>query len=69
MKEIKLKVKGMMCSGCEKRVSNSLSMIEGIKEVIVSYSKETVVIKASENVDINIIKEQIEELGFEVGEE
>ena len=32
MKEIVLNVKGMMCGGCENRVKNALSTIEGVQE-------------------------------------
>ena len=32
MKEISLKVKGMMCSGCENRVKNALGNIDGIEK-------------------------------------
>lgn len=67
MKEIVLKVEGMHCEGCETRIKNSLMMIEGVKEVAANHSKGEVVIK-EENVDIDEIKEQIADLGFEVKE-
>ena len=69
MEEIKLIVNGMVCGGCEKRVVNSLSTIDGVKEVIANHNEGTVVIKSDEKIDRNIIKEKIEDLGFEVKED
>ena len=65
MKEINLKVKGMHCEGCENRIKNSLSTIEGIEEVIANHIDGTVLIKTNKEVDIEDIKEKIEDLGFE----
>lgn len=69
MEEIKLNVNGMVCGGCEKRVVNSLSTIDGVKEVIANHNEGTVAIKSDEKIDRNIIKEKIEDLGFEVKED
>ena len=33
MKEIKLKINGMMCAGCENRVKSAVSLIEGVEKV------------------------------------
>ena len=69
MEEIKLNVNGMVCGGCEKRVQNSLSTIKGIKEVIANHNDGTVIIKSDEKIEKEIIKEKIEDLGFEVKED
>ena len=66
MKELELKVEGMVCGGCEKRVVNALSTISGIKEVTASYQTGKVSVKMTELIDTEEIKEKIEELGFEV---
>lgn len=66
MKEIKINVKGMVCGGCEKRVVNALSEIEGIKEVTADHTNGTVIIKTDKEIEKNIIKETIEDIGFEV---
>lgn len=68
MEEIKLNVNGMVCGGCEKRVVNSLSTIDGIKEVIANHTNGTVIIKANKNINMDIVKERIEDLGFDVKE-
>lgn len=69
MREINLKVKGMHCEGCENRIKNSLSLIDGITEIIANYSKGTVVIKANKDVNLENIIEIINDLGFEIEEE
>ena len=69
MSEIKLNVNGMVCNGCENRVKNALSNIEGIQEVIADYKSGTVTIKANDNIDVNTIKEKIEDIGFVVKED
>lgn len=68
MKEIILNVEGMVCTGCEKRVENSLKEIENVKEVIANYENNKVVIKVEEGANIDEIKNRIDELGFEVKE-
>lgn len=69
MKEIKMNVKGMVCGGCEKRVVNSLSEIEGVKEVIANHNEGIVIIKSDVEMEKDILKERIEDLGFEVEED
>lgn len=66
MKEICLKVEGMMCSGCENRIQNALKSIDGVKNVIAAHTSKEVKVTVQENFEENIIKERIEELGFEV---
>ena len=66
MKEICLKVEGMMCSGCENRVQNALKNIDGVENVVADHTNKTVKITLQENIEENIIKESIEELGFEI---
>ncbi len=66
MKEITINVKGMVCGGCERRVVNALSEIEGIEEVVANHTNGTVIIKTEKEIEKNIIKEKIEDIGFEV---
>ena len=68
MEEIKLNVNGMVCGGCEKRVINAVSTIEDVKEVIANYNEGTVVVKSDIKISEDIIKEKIEDIGFEVKE-
>lgn len=69
MNEITLNVQGMHCEGCERRINNVLSEIDGVNEVIADHNKETVTIKTNSKVDIDEIKEKIDDLGYEVKED
>lgn len=66
MKNINLKVEGMMCEGCEKRIQNSLNKIDKIKQVNANHKEGNIVIIAEEGVDEKEIKEKIEDIGFKV---
>ena len=68
MNEINLKVKGMHCEGCENRIKNSLSTIDGVVEVIANHENGTVVIKANKSINEDNIREKIDDLGFEIEE-
>lgn len=68
MKEIILNIEGMVCTGCEKRVENSLKEIKNVKEVNANHENNKVIIKMEDEANINEIKERICELGFEVKE-
>ena len=66
MKEIKLNVEGMVCTGCENRVKNVLSDIKGIEKVEANHENGTVYIETNSEVDMKEVKEAIENLGFDV---
>lgn len=66
MKEINLKVEGMVCSGCENRVKNALKTVPEVEEVTASHIDGTVVITLNKDIDVDTLKEKIEDLGFEV---
>ncbi len=68
MKEIILKVEGMVCNGCENRVQNALKTIEGVENVVADHTAGTVKVSVKEDVDENVLKEKIEDIGFEVKE-
>lgn len=69
MKETIIKVKGMVCNGCENRVQNALKNIEGVKEVLADHNKGTVTVTAEEEVSKTVMEEKIEDIGFEVVKE
>ena len=66
MNELNINVKGMMCEGCEKRVQNTLKQIDGVKNVLANYKDGKVTISIEKEVDINAIKDKIEDIGYEV---
>lgn len=68
MKELKLKVEGMVCGGCENRAKNALNLIDGVTDVIADHNNGTIIIKSDKEIDKNLIKEKVEDLGFEVKE-
>ena len=69
MKEFKIKVNGMVCTGRENRVKNALSTIDGVKEVIADYKTGDVEVVAQDNVELNVLEEKIDDIGFEVVKE
>ena len=66
MKEIVIKVKGMVCNGCENRVQNALETIQGVEKAVADHNKSIVTVTLSEEIDKNIIEDKIEDIGFEV---
>lgn len=68
MKEIKLDVEGMSCTGCENRIQNTLKEIEGVESVMADYVKKEVSVILKDDIEQSILKEAIEDLGFEVVE-
>ncbi len=68
MKETIIKVEGMVCGGCENRVKNALKTIDGIENVLADHISGTVTITSTDEVTENVMKEKIEDIGFEVKE-
>ena len=66
IKNYRLKVKGMMCMGCENRVENALENIDGISNVKANHKNGTVEFDTQDDALINVIKETINDLGFKV---
>lgn len=69
MKEIEIKVKGLMCTGCENRVKTALSTLDFVEKVEADHKTDTVKVVVVENANINEICETIEDLGFECEKE
>ncbi len=68
MKEIKLKINGMMCVGCENRVKSAVSLIEGVEKVEADHNTGIVTVTSKGDVDISKIKEKIIDIGYEIEE-
>ena len=66
MKEITLKVKGMVCGGCENRVKNALGEIEGVENIEASFETGIVKVTSKDDVKKETLEETIEDIGFEV---
>lgn len=69
MKEILIKVEGMACSGCENRIQNALKTVDGVISVVANYGDGTVKVILNSEIEENILKEKIEDLGFDVKED
>lgn len=66
MKEITLNVEGMTCEGCERRIQNVLMDIDGVENAKASHIDKNVKIKLNKDIDIDKLKEAIEDLDFKV---
>ena len=69
MKEIDLKIKGMVCTGCENRIKKSLMNIKGVKEVFANHETGDVKVVSNDELSLNMIKEVLTKIGFEVVED
>lgn len=64
---IVLNVEGMSCSHCEKRVQTVVGELNGVESVAVSLADKTVTVSYdSELVDLKLLKEAIEDQGYDV---
>ena len=69
MKETNLIVNGMMCGGCENRVKNAIKNIEGVENVTADHKTGKVIVISNNEVSEEIIKETLEDIGYEVVKE
>lgn len=66
MQVITVNVDGMKCGGCEARVKNALSTVDGVLSVEASFLNKKVIVQANDDVAYDEIKDVIEDLGFSV---
>ena len=67
MKKVEIKIEGIHCEGCTKRLTKILSNVEGVNTVEVSLENKLAQIEYNEEVaKIEDFKEAIEDAGFEV---
>ena len=66
MKETVINVKGMVCNGCENRVKNIIKDINGVEDVVADYNTGIVKVTSNDDVSESLMKEKIEDIGFEV---
>lgn len=65
MQTLKLNVDGMSCSHCENSIKNALNSLKGVSNVNIDLNLKTVEI-VFENLEVDLIKQTIENLGFDV---
>ena len=61
-----MEIKGMMCGHCEVTVKKALEKIEGVEEAIVSHEQGTAIVKMSEEVSDELLKQVVEDRDYEV---
>lgn len=66
MKEIALKIDGMMCGMCEAHVCDAIRKSGTVKKVTASHSKGTATIIAEDDFDENTAVQAIEKEGYRV---
>ena len=65
MKEVKLNIEGMHCTGCSTRLEKVLNNVDGVESVKVSLEEKKANIKYDETqVNESELKEAIEDAGF-----
>ena len=65
MKDIKLKIAGMHCTGCSSRLEKVLNNTDGVESATVSFEKKQAIITYNESqTDIEQIKQIIQDTGF-----
>ena len=68
MKELKIKINGMACAGCENRVKTALLEINGVEGVEANHNTGMVIINLKKDLDIAQIKEKITDIGYDIVE-
>ena len=61
-----LKIEGMMCPHCEKRVVKALEALEGVESAVASHEAGTAVVTLSAPVEDAVLKKAVEEQDYEV---
>ena len=61
-----IKIEGMMCDHCSGRVKKALEAVEGVEEAVVSHENGTAAVKCADCVTDAMLKEAIENQGFDV---
>lgn len=69
MKEIQIKVNGMVCGGCENRVKNALSTLDGVESIEASHKIGIITVISNKEIERSVIEEKINDLGFETVKE
>ncbi len=66
MSKTTIKISGMSCEHCVRRVTEALSKLPGVKNVQVDLSSGTAIFEKPENLSFEEIARAIEEAGYRV---
>ena len=61
-----LKIKGMMCSNCERHVKEALEAIDGVEEASADFNEGTALVALSKDVPDEVLKKAVKEQGYKV---
>lgn len=61
-----INIEGMSCGHCVKHVENALAEVNGVDKVEVSLQDKTAVVQLKSEVDDALLKEAVEEAGYQV---
>lgn len=64
MKKLYVKIDGMSCSHCAKKIENSLKEVDGVLKVSANLDKKEVIITSKFEIDTNLLCKKIEDLGY-----
>lgn len=64
-KKIVLKIDGMSCEHCAKKVEEGLKNIESVKFAKVNLKNKNVTLKYSGSLDLNLVEKIVKELGYQ----
>lgn len=59
-------IEGMSCGHCSKRVEEALKSVKGVKSVLVSLEEKNAKVLLKNDVNNEILKSAVEDVGFEV---
>ena len=67
MKQITIKVGGMTCDHCRRRVQEALMNVDGVKKAAVDLQKNEAVVEYDDfSTNVNALKKAIADAGYEV---
>lgn len=64
--EVVLKISGMTCAGCAKKIQAALDACNGVKGAKVSHKDGQAVVSVTDEVDTNELTNAVEKAGFKV---
>lgn len=67
-KKLVMKIEGMSCKHCTKRVEDALKNVEGVIGVSVNLKNKEAVVKYKDQVNVDDLKKAVLDLDYQVGE-
>jgi len=66
--KVQISIEGMTCGHCSARVEKALKAVDGIVDAKVDLANKNATVELSSNVDDNVLKEAVEDAGYDVTE-